>query len=72
MSDQEIPVEIRKQLLEEELARWRNTRYLFEVRYKVAQRIGDGPEVLAGYRAELERCERAIDALGEELAGVAI
>ncbi len=71
MTDHEIPAEVKKQLLAEELARWRNTRYLFEVRYKVGQRIGDGPELLAGYRAELERCERAIDALADELARVA-
>jgi hypothetical protein len=62
----DVPIEIRRQLLQQEISMWKNTRYLAEVRLRVQRRIGGTPEAEAQHMQELERCEKAIDALEEE------
>jgi hypothetical protein len=62
----DVPLEIRRHLLQQEIAMWRNTRYLAEVRLRVQRRIAGGVEAEAAQIAEIERCELAIDALEEE------
>ena len=66
----DISLEVKRVLLDQELALWRNTQYQIGVRLRVSRRIGDDTETQAGYIKQLERCERAIDALSNELAGV--
>lgn len=56
-------------ILQQELADWKVARYRFEVRHRVAKTIGDPKEHLDNIRRDLERCEKAIDALEQELRG---
>ena len=67
---EDISAEVKRALLDQELVLWRNTQYQIGVRLRVSRRIGDDTETQAGYIKQLERCERAIDALSDELAGV--
>lgn len=54
-------------VLQEMITEWRVARYQLEVRSRVAKKIGDPKEHLNSLRKELERAEKAIDALQEEL-----
>jgi hypothetical protein len=66
----DIALETQLQILRQERQMWLNTRYLAEVRLRVQRRIESGPEAEAAQIKELERCERAIDALDEELRAI--
>lgn len=67
---QEIAPEIKRAIVEQEIALWRNTRYQLEVRARVARRVGCTPEQEAAALAELARVEQTLDALAEELAAI--
>lgn len=67
----EIPIEVKRQIIAAELEQWQVARYQLEVRYRVNKRIGSEAEALKRIETELERCEKAIDALGDELDGLA-
>ena len=56
-----------RRVLLAEIADWKVARYQFQVRHRVAKAIGDPQKHLDDLRQQLERCERAIDALHEEL-----
>ncbi len=62
----EIPAEIKQALLQNEIAQWQQSLYVLQVRYRVQAKIGAGKEILAALTAEMERCEKALDALQEE------
>jgi hypothetical protein len=68
--EQEIAPETRRAIVEQEIALWRNTRYLTDVRLRVLRRVGGTDEQLAAQIAELERIERTLDALAEERAAI--
>lgn len=56
----DIDPAIQQHILEDELSTWRNTRYMYQVRYRVYQGLGDA-ESTKRIEAELIKCERAID-----------
>jgi len=68
--EQEIAPETRRAIVEQEIALWRNTRYLTDVRLRVLRRVGGTDEQIAAQIAELERIERTLDALAEERAAI--
>lgn len=57
-----------RKLMQEEIAAWVNTRYQCQVRLRVQKAIGGEKEIQAALIKDLERCERALDALAEEVA----
>lgn len=63
----DVPTDVKRVLINQEMQMWRNTRYQCEVRLRVQKRIGntEGEAVLI---TELERCEKALDTLTEELS----
>jgi hypothetical protein len=63
----DVPVEIKRQIVQQEIQLWRNTRYQFEVRLRVEKRIGGTPEAQAEHIRQLETCEKRLDALQAEL-----
>lgn len=67
----EIPIETKQQIVQREIDQWAESQYLLGVRYRVNKRIGSDAEALKRIEAELERCEKAIDALNEELRELA-
>ena len=60
---------VKRALLEQEIAMWVNTRYQAQVRLRVQKAIGD-TEQQAAIIKDLERCEKALDALQAELDGL--
>lgn len=64
--EDDIPVAVKRQLLDQEIALWRNTRYQLALRVRVAKHLGDGDNVIGPLRADLERCEKALDAVHAE------
>jgi hypothetical protein len=65
----DVTDETKRALIEQDMQLWRNTRYQCEIRRRVQQRIGN-TEGEAAMIAELERCEKALDVLAEELAAI--
>ena len=63
----EPTTEVKRTLLTQELSLWRNTRYQQEIRLRVAKRIDSDTENQAAIMQQLERCEKAIDMLEDEL-----
>jgi hypothetical protein len=59
-----------RQIINQMIVDWRAAHYRLEVQHRVAKTIGDPKEHLEGLRKELERCERAIDALQGLLAEI--
>jgi hypothetical protein len=68
--EQDIPVEVKRALLEQEIGLWRNTKYITSVRYRVQKGIGTPAEELAPLVRDLEKCEKMLDALNGELAAL--
>jgi len=64
---EEISVEVKKAIINQELSMWLNTRYQFEVRHRINKKIGSGAEILKNIEDELTKCEKMIDALEDEL-----
>lgn len=66
-TDNQVPVEIRRQLLTQEIQTWRNSLYITEVRARVANQVGD-KELYQAQLKEAERILRWIDALTKEMS----
>lgn len=64
-ADNYVPVEIQRQLLNQEIQTWRNSLYITEVRARVANQVGD-KELYQAQLKEAERIIRWIDALTRE------
>lgn len=64
------PLAVQRSLLENEIALWVNTRYMARVRLRVQTAIGGDVETRAALIADLEKCERALDALRTDLAAL--
>jgi hypothetical protein len=64
------PIAVQRSLLENEIAMWINTRYMARVRLRVQTAIGGEAETRAALIADLEKCERALDALSHDLAAL--
>lgn len=63
----DIPISIKKQIVKQEMEQWEVTRYQLEVRHRVNKRIGSSADVMKSIETDLERCEKAIDALSDEM-----
>ena len=63
----EIPIEVKRSIIEGEAAMWRNTLYQAEVRHRVNARIGATAEAQKAVEDQMVQCEKALDALAEEL-----
>jgi len=61
----EIPIDVQRAIVQQEIQMWQNSRYQLEVRARVTKRIGGDAAPIV---AELEKCEKALDALAEILA----
>jgi hypothetical protein len=61
---------VQRSLLENEIAMWINTRYMARVRLRVQTAIGGEAETRAALIADLEKCEKALDALSADLAAL--
>lgn len=69
--DPDPAVDVQRAILQQEIALWINTKYQGQVRLRVQRAIDGDKEVQAGLIADLERCERALDALRSELGALA-
>jgi len=65
--EENLTSEVKRVLLEQELARWKQEQYTLEIRFRVNTKIGTPPEGLVSLKTALEQCEKAIDVLKEEL-----
>ena len=68
--EENLSPEVKKVLLEQEITRWKQEQYTLEIRFRVNTKIGTPPEGLVSLKAALEQCEKAIDALKEELKAI--
>lgn len=66
----EPPPAVQRSLLENEIAMWVRTRYMARVRLRVQTAIDGEAEARAALLADLEKCERALDALAHDLAAL--
>lgn len=62
------PLKVQRILLDQERTLWIGSRYQCQVRLRVQKAIGGEAEIQAALIKDLERCERALDALAEEVA----
>jgi hypothetical protein len=58
--------EVKKQIVQEEITRYENTIYLWSIRIRVAKKIED-KALESNAMTELEKCEKSLDVLNEEL-----
>jgi hypothetical protein len=65
--DDQVPNEVKRQLITNEVQMWRNTAYQLVLRHKVNKRIGADPSVLKQIEDEMVKCEGALEVLQEEL-----
>ena len=63
----DISIEVKRSIIDGECAMWRNTLYQAEVRHRVNARIGATAEAQKAVEDQIVQCERALDALAEEL-----
>ena len=73
MAAQEVPEltnVIRKSIIDRQIRTWRTEQYNLEISMKVAKKIGDDERRIGQLRERMERAERAIMALEEELEEV--
>jgi len=63
----EIPTEVKREIIMAEMSMWRNTLYQAEVRHRVNARIGATAEAQKAVEDQMVQCEKALDALAEEL-----
>lgn len=61
---------IRKSIIDRQIRTWRTEQYNLEISMKVAKKIGDDERRIGQLRERMERAERAIMALEEELEEV--
>lgn len=59
----EINDAIKLQIIEQEIATYRNTQYLFEIRYRVNKKLGNNAEQLKPIEDELAKIESILDEL---------
>jgi hypothetical protein len=67
VNEHEIPIDVRRAIIEQELQMYRNTRYQMQLRHRVQRGVGASPEMLKPIEDELERIEGALDLLAREL-----
>ena len=67
----DIPPEIKRQIIAQDLQLWRNTRYQSQLRYRVQKAIGGTTDQLKTIEDELLKDEQAIDFLESELKALA-
>lgn len=65
----ELTLGVRREIIERELILWKNTRYQGEIRARVGKKAGDDEYAKAGL-VQMEKSEKMIDALTEELGGL--
>jgi len=65
--DEEITLEVKRVLIEQESAMWRNTRYQLQLRHRVQRALG-AADMQEQIEKELEKCEKALDVLEAVLA----
>lgn len=65
--DDQVPNEVKWQLITNEMQMWRNTAYQLILRHKVNKKIGADPSVLKQIEDEMVKCEGALEVLQEEL-----
>jgi len=63
----EIPTEVKREIIMAEMSMWQNTAYQAEVRHRVNARIGATAEAQKAVEDQMVQCEKALDALAEEL-----
>lgn len=63
----DVPVEIKRALLTQEIGQWKNTAYLLQVRHRVNKKLGAEEQALKSLEDEMVKAENAIDILSEEL-----
>jgi hypothetical protein len=64
----EITTDLKRRILNQQSLDWAAQRYALEVQHRVQVRIGGDAETLKRITDGLAQCEKALDALGEELA----
>lgn len=62
--------EVKKLLIENDIATWKNNLYQAKLRYRVHEEIGAAPETLDSFKKEIARVLQAIDVLQAILAEV--
>ena len=58
--------DIKRALIDQEIANWQNSRYVLQMRHRVQIGIGAPKEILDQIVADLERHEKALDLLTQE------
>ena len=66
LDELEIPVEVKRKLLSDEMQMYRNTVYVLETRHRINKRLGN-EESLEALVKELEKHHKYLDALLAEL-----
>ena len=61
-----LDVDMQKRIIQEEIDRYNHTIYLWTIRVKVAEKIAD-KAMKDNAVTEIEKCEKSLDALKEEL-----
>ncbi|NJO83091.1 MAG: hypothetical protein HC828_09910 [Blastochloris sp.] len=56
-----------RMVIERQIMDWRMARYDLEVQIRVQRRIGGDPTLIDGLVTRLMQCEKALDALDDEL-----
>jgi hypothetical protein len=62
-----ISAEQQRMVIERQITDWRMARYDLEVQIRVHRRIGTDPAMIDDLVSRLAQCEKALDALDEEL-----
>ncbi len=70
MDEQEVPIEIKRKIVEEELALYRNTRFRTELRHNVLKRVGAQEAELKPLVDDLIRLEHILIELDKERAAL--
>ena len=65
--DEEVTLEAKQAIIEQEKIMWVNTRYQLQLRHRVQKALG-GTDVLEQIEKELEKCEKALDVLDTVLS----
>lgn len=68
--DDDVPVEVKRAIVQRQIALYQNGRYEAQVLARVNKSIGTAPEQLKAYTDDLVRIEKVIDALKAELAAL--
>ena len=67
MSIEEDTIEekVKMNIVDSEIAMYKNTRYQLEVRHRINKKLGNAEEQLTALEKELENVEKALDELKE-------